>query len=77
MSTTRPLRRKSSVCIHTVIHRRADVVPHGRDFNIVAAVGTFDGGQKAHLHGRHPESITVAGTARSSLRVRLRAPAQT
>lgn len=42
---------------HTMINCRADMVPHGRNLNIVAAVGAFDSGQEAHVHGRHPESI--------------------
>lgn len=53
---------------HTMINCHANMIPHGGYLNIVAAVGAFDGGQKAHFGGGHPESITIAGTAGRSSR---------
>lgn len=52
----------------TMVDYRADMVPHGRDLNIVSTVGAFDCGQEAHVHGRHSGSITIAGAAGGSSR---------
>jgi hypothetical protein len=44
-----------------MINRGADMVAHGRDFNIISTVGTCDGGQETHIHCRHPSSDQKVG----------------
>ncbi|KAB8250319.1 hypothetical protein BDV35DRAFT_342765 [Aspergillus flavus] len=46
--------------------RCADMVPHCRDLDIHATVGTFDGGQEAHIHGR--SHVTCDGLLRTVAR---------
>lgn len=52
--------------MRTVVHG-AHMVAHGRNLDIVATVGAFDGGQEAHVHSRHSR-VNVRGSAGGSSR---------
>lgn len=51
-----------------MVNRGADMVAHGRDFNIVSTVGAFDRGQKARIH-RHSGSNQRVGITEGCHRV--------
>lgn len=49
--------------MRTVVHGGAHMVTHGRNLDIVATVGAFDGGQEAHVHSRHSRLVLMSGEA--------------
>lgn len=55
--------------MRTVVHGGAHMVTHGRNLDIVATVGAFDGGQEAHVHSCHSRLVfNVRGSAGGSSR---------